>query len=484
MLMDNAGRKLMEQAVLLSAEKFYRAFNANPLPCSISTLKEGRYVDVNESFMDYYGYTRDEVIGKTRLELNIYADPTQHEEIKQLFARHNVIRNFEYKCRTRSGQILTALLSLDRFDVGEEQCVLGSIIDITKRKQMEEDLRLSEERFFKAFHYNPTPMAIVRFSDDKHIDINKDFEDILGFSRQEVIGRTVYDINLYVDFENFKTFKKQLLEQGYVRNQNVLFRTKFGEIRNILKSGVIVELNGEQCRLLVLNDITDFIKMQEEIARLNRMNLIGEMAAGISHEVRNPLTSIRGFLQLLAKKELYASDRSYFELMIEELDRANSIITEFLSLARNKVVHKKMQNLNKIIEVMRPLIEADAIKTDKNLVMELGEIPDILLDEKEMRQLILNLVHNGLEAMTTPKGRLTVQTFCEGKEVVLAVRDEGTGIDPAVLGKIGTPFFTTKDNGTGLGLATCNSIADRHNARIDIDTGETGTTFYVRFNGQ
>lgn len=224
--------------------------------------------------------------------------------------------------------------------------------------------------------------------------------------------------------------------------------------------------------------------MQEEIARLNRMNLIGEMAAGISHEVRNPLTSIRGFLQLLAKKELYASDRSYFELMIEELDRANSIITEFLSLARNKVVHKKMQNLNKIIEVMRPLIEADAIKTDKNLVMELGEIPDILLDEKEMRQLILNLVHNGLEAMTTPKGRLTVQTFCEGKEVVLAVRDEGTGIDPAVLGKIGTPFFTTKDNGTGLGLATCNSIADRHNARIDIDTGETGTTFYVRFNGQ
>jgi PAS domain-containing protein len=94
--MDNAGRKLMEQAVLLSAEKFYRAFNANPLPCSISTLKEGRYVDVNESFMDYYGYTRDEVIGKTRLELNIYADPTQHEEIKQLFARHNVIRNFNW----------------------------------------------------------------------------------------------------------------------------------------------------------------------------------------------------------------------------------------------------------------------------------------------------------------------------------------------------------------------------------------------------
>ena len=130
--MDIGGRKLMEQALLLTAEKFYKAFNANPLPCSISTLKEGRYVDVNDSFLNYTGYTRDEIIGKTRLELNIYAEPEQHEEIKQLFAKHNVVRNFEYKYRTKSGQIRIGLLSLDRFDVGDEQCVLGALVDITK----------------------------------------------------------------------------------------------------------------------------------------------------------------------------------------------------------------------------------------------------------------------------------------------------------------------------------------------------------------
>lgn len=91
-----------------------------------------------------------------------------------------------------------------------------------------------------------------------------------------------------------------------------------------------------------------------------------------------------------------------------------------------------------------------------------------------------NLVRNGLEAMP-PGGNLNIRTFMDGKEVVLVVEDQGTGIDPVVLEKIGTPFFTTKDNGTGLGLAVCYSIANRHNANINVVTGPTGTTFFVRF---
>lgn len=241
-----------------------------------------------------------------------------------------------------------------------------------------------------------------------------------------------------------------------------------------------VDIDGSLLMLALGIDITEQKRLDVEIARLDRLNLVGEMAAGIGHEIRNPMTAVRGFLQMLGEKDDCARYKDYFELMIDELDRANSIITEFLSLAKNKAVELKSKDLNNIVHAILPLISADAIVTDKYIEVVLDEVPNLLLDEKEIRQLILNLVRNGLEAMS-PGGTLTLKTFSESDEVVLAVVDQGRGIEPAVLEKIGTPFYTTKENGTGLGLAVCYSIAARHKASITVDTGPTGTTFYVRF---
>lgn len=219
------------------------------------------------------------------------------------------------------------------------------------------------------------------------------------------------------------------------------------------------------------------------MARLDKLSLVGEMAAGIGHEVRNPMTTVRGYLQLLGNKEEFSKFNSQFELMIDELDRANSIITEFLSLAKNRVVEYKVQSLNEIVKNIYPLIQADGLITDKYIHMELEEVLEIPLDNKEINQLIFNLVLNGAQAMSSG-GTLEIRTFMDNEEIVLSVHDEGKGIAPEVLEKIGTPFFTTKDNGTGLGLAVCYSIVARHNAKIDIETGSTGTTFFVRFKKQ
>jgi signal transduction histidine kinase len=166
--------------------------------------------------------------------------------------------------------------------------------------------------------------------------------------------------------------------------------------------------------------------------------------------------------------------------MIDELDRANSIITEYLSMAKNKAIVLEIKSLSSILETIEPLISSDATKSGKKVVFVLKEMPALLLDEKEIRQLILNLVRNGLEAMH-PGGTLTIKTYTEGTEAVLAVQDQGSGIKPEVLEKIGTPFFTTKDTGTGLGLAVCYSIAARHNASLKVETGPGGTTFHARF---
>lgn len=220
--------------------------------------------------------------------------------------------------------------------------------------------------------------------------------------------------------------------------------------------------------------------MDLEIARLDRLNTVGELASVISHEVRNPLTTVKGFLQILQGKEDCTKYLSFFEIMIDELDQANSIITEFLSMGQRIVSPMEKGNINTIIETLFPLIHADALGQDKIVRISLSDVPDLVLSNKEIRQMILNLCRNGLEAMSKG-GELIIQTYVEKDRIVLAVTDQGNGIKPEILEKLGTPFLTTKQNGTGLGVGICYKIAEKHNAKVEVDTGPSGTTFYVRF---
>ncbi|MHB8072802.1 ATP-binding protein [Desulfosporosinus fructosivorans] len=221
-------------------------------------------------------------------------------------------------------------------------------------------------------------------------------------------------------------------------------------------------------------------RIEHEVAKLERLNIIGQLAAGLGHEVRNPMTTIRGFLQMLQNKTDLLTYKSYFDLMIEELDRTNSIITGFLSLAKNKPTELKRQSLNKLLDNLFPLLLADAYNQGKKCVFEPGDLADLDIDTNEITQLVLNLARNGLEAMPL-NGCLTINTYMDGECIVLRVSDEGTGIDAENLLKLGTPFFTTKESGTGLGLPMCFSIADRHNAAIEVKSDPDGTTFLVRF---
>ncbi|MDR3591781.1 MAG: ATP-binding protein [Negativicutes bacterium] len=220
-------------------------------------------------------------------------------------------------------------------------------------------------------------------------------------------------------------------------------------------------------------------KMDSALSRFDRLNLIGEIAASIGHEVRNPMTTVRGYLQLYQKK--YQQHEEQFDLMINEIDRANAIITEFLSLAKNKRVDLKLGNLNTTITNLFPLLQADAFRTGHYLNLETSDVPDVLFDDNEIRQLLLNLFRNALEA-TPERCTITIATKVDYQCVHLSVRDTGPGLPDLVLQNIGKPFVTTKETGTGLGLPVCYSIAKRHNAEIDVETGAGGTTFMVKFN--
>jgi len=484
--MDVTEHKQAEKELRESEERL-RRITDNMLDVIRVTNAEGIIQYVSPSHKNVVGYEPEEILGMSTFE---FVHP--HDKDRVMIAFQTAMDTsspgkIEYRYRHANGQYLwvetTGNLLFD--DGGPITGAVFCTRDITERKRAEETLRLSEIRFSKAFNASPNIMAILTvtdmYTDGCFVNVNESFTSITGYCREEIIGRTTSELNIWADPGDLVKIREMILKQEEIRNLEINFRTRSGEVRVGLISAEKIYFSDEPCILVNVNDITQHKHFEKEMARLDQLNLVGQMAAGIGHEIRNPMTAIRGFLQMLRVKKEYVKDKEYFDLMIEELDRTNSIITEFLSITRNKPVDLKWQNLNSIVKTLSPLITADAMNSNNNVIVEIGDIPDLLLNEKEIRQLILNLVRNGLEAMEFG-GNLTIRTFTDSEEVVLSVQDQGKGIDPDLLDKIGTPFFTTKENGTGMGLAVCYGITSRHSATIDIETSNTGATFFVRFS--
>lgn len=325
-----------------------------------------------------------------------------------------------------------------------------------------------------------SPDIMILFDPEtrKYFEVNQAFLKCFGYTREEVIGRTSEE--LFYTPEMSDLLCNEVITGRSITNVPLTFRTKDHNELQLVVSVEKVSIGGKEYLISSSKDLTQQRRIEKELARLDRLDLVGQMAASISHEVRNPMTVVKGFLQLMDEKEIDSTKKTYYQIMIEEIDRANNIISEFLSLARDKAVDAELHNLNNIIDTVYPLILAQTLKEEKQLIFERGNILETKVDDKEIRQLILNLVRNSLEAMSSG-GIVWIRTYMENKNIILSIQDQGPGIDKAILDKIGTPFITTKETGTGLGLAVCYNIADRNNAYIEVDTNSSGTTFKVKF---
>lgn len=370
---------------------------------------------------------------------------------------------------------------------------IATFEEITAQKQLEE-FQLSHDRFLEKemkriedqlSRSNQFITNILDSMEDSFFAVddqwrytytNREHETAHGLKREEILGKCIWDVHPYeVGSKFYEEYHIAMADQvprhfeccGLTVHKNDCLEVHVYPS----KSGLLV----------YYRNITEKKVYEHELARLDRLNLIAQMSAGISHEIRNPLTTVRGFLQILMEKPEYAAEMDIFNLMITEMDRANGIISEYLSLAKDKTLHLQEMDLNSLIDKLAPLIIANAMTEDKYVEVIKGDIPQLLLDENEIRQLVLNLVRNGLEAMAAGKS-LTISTRMEGDQPVLEIRDQGPGIAPEVLEKMGTPFYTTKERGTGLGLAICYTIASRHNAKIEIKSSRQGTSFIIRFN--
>ncbi|GAB6180488.1 sensor histidine kinase [Desulfotomaculum defluvii] len=444
--------------------------------------QNGLYEGCNKAYEEWTGKTRDQIIGKTVYDVfeRQVAD-SYYKMDKSLYYKQG-IQVFEATFPHHDGSLRHFIThkAIYQDESTGWKGIVGVILDISQRKKAETRLRYMEEKFAKCFHANPNPMGISKLGDGLILDVNKSYLKLTGYKRKELINKTTLEMNIWASSEDRARFMKTIKEKKRIENEEILFRNKVGEVITILFSAELITISEEICVLFTVTDITERKQLESEMRRLERLGLIGSMAAGIAHEIRNPMTTVRGFLQLNMNRNTLERDKEINKLMISELDRANKIITDFLALSKSSKEPKQLKSLNKVINDIYPLIRADALNSHMDICLDLGDVCEIWINEAEIRQLILNLVRNGLEAMTPP-GQVKIRTLMKNTQVVLMVEDQGRGIDKELVHMLGAPFFTTKAEGTGLGLATCYSIANQHNATIEITSCSEGTKFFVHF---
>lgn len=398
-----------------------------------------------------------------------------------LFALHVVFSNLHTALDTMATQIKNQDDNREHFhEFPELLSIFETIIELRESLKQE---YLEKENINQQLHINKQiTMELLDGLEDAFYSLDKEYKityintvalALSGKERHHAVGKKIWKVfetytpEIFQELENAYKIRQPLSRQFYMESIDRWYENRFYPFAN---GGMAV-----CCR-----DITESKKIEWDLTRLDRLSLVGKMAAGISHEIRNPLTTVKGYLQWFCKKESFKNYDSQFKLMIEELDRATHIISEFLNVAKEKRITIEEHNLNDIIQSILPLLESDALLSDKSIVTDLQTIPNLLLDQREIRQLIINLVRNALEA--SERGQcITIRTKIAGVQVYLEVSDEGKGIPVEILHKLGTPFITTKDHGTGLGLAICYAIIDRHNGTIDVKLKERGTTFRASF---
>jgi PAS domain S-box-containing protein len=366
---------------------------------------------------------------------------------------------------------------------GAVRAVLCTVRDVTERKCFEKQEWDSFSRLNLLIDISPTAICLI---DNNGIFINGNqiFIDIFfpGLTKNDLIGKNSDFFKKKTGLDWIETPCYQVLQGGEIRN---LYSRFLGRDLLINAAPIKNQEGSNVGAVAVFNDITKYESLRKEITRLDQLNLIGEMAAGVAHEIRNPLTVIKGFLQHIQTK-VNNDIESNIKTILEELKSIELLVSDFLSLARNKQTDFCKQSLNAIIKNIYPLLYTDAIKQGIDLTLDLEEeLPEILLDEKEIKQLLLNLARNSIDAMDVRgdvPGKLTIASKIERDIINLYVSDNGCGIPQGNYQQIFTPFFTTKPDGTGLGLSICASIVERHKGSIRVESKEgVGTRFIVTF---
>lgn len=297
---------------------------------------------------------------------------------------------------------------------------------------------------------------------------------LLGLKETEI---QEMDFKKIIDFKAAGIF--QTLDQCIsVLDREINYRRKSGEIIPLALSitPILGESNVCQGAVIIMRDLSEIKQLEEKVRRSEKLVAIGKLAAGVAHEIRNPLSSIRGFAQYLRHSlKDNPQEQEYAETMVSEVDRINTVVTDLLTFARPMEAELAPTDVTELIEHAIRLVHADARSRNVNVEMKISDLSKIPLDANQMTQAILNLLLNAMQAVNSG-GRIEVGAELDPSisRLKIWIEDDGAGISASQKGKIFDPFFTTREKGTGLGLAIVHKIVENHSGEINLESPPFG----------
>ena len=366
-----------------------------------------------------------------------------------------------------------------------------------ERAAVQIKLKASEEQFSKAFKTSPVAQAILTRGSCIFMDVNDRFVALAGVDRQKLIGSVLFSIPLWSVPETRARIEQLLVDGQPLSNWECRISDGSDKTRHALLSAESFQLGREACVLLMTEDISERVNLESQLRQSQKMDAIGQLAAGVAHDFNNLLTVIQGYTQLLLVMQ--SGDgvgKEALEKIIAASQRAAGLTSQLLTFSRKQVAQPKAVDMNKIVHNVTGLLRPVLGENIRLSIRPTTELPAVMADAGMLEQVLVNLAVNARDAM--PKGgELIISTFsCDidetyiqcrpqasaGRFVCLQVSDSGTGMDTQTMERIFEPFFTTKGvgKGTGLGLATVYGIVKQHHGWVEVASHlGVGTTFKV-----
>jgi len=495
---DITEQKHKEEALLESEERFRLTFQTSPDSININRLSDGLYLDVNDGFTAMTGYSKEEVIGKSSLELNIWHNPQDRQRLVESLQQAGYIPNLESKFRFKDGTVVTGLMSARVIMLKGEPHIVSITRNIEEWRRTQDALRESEQRYRTLFEESMDGVYSV-LRDGTITDANASFYKLFGYTREEIIGKDIHE--LYFDPADREKFLEEIENKGSVKDYEVQFRKRDGtEVDCLLTSSVYFGQEGSITGYRgILRDLTLRKGLRRQLLQAQKMEAIGTLAGGIAHDFNNILQVVVGFSEIILMSK-GKGDPGYEDLekVLSAGKKGADLVQRLLTFSRKTEINPKPLNLNHQIQRVESILERTIPKIIR-IDMRLADgLSAITADPTQIEQILMNLAVNARDAMPEG-GTLILETsnvtlddgYCNthlgskpGEYALLTVSDTGEGMDKITLQHIFEPFFSTKaaGKGTGLGLAMVYGIVKQHEGYITCYSEPgVGTTFKLYF---
>ena len=360
--------------------------------------------------------------------------------------------------------------------------IFGIVQDITESTRTEKQLKDSKQQYLSLIQYNPDAICAINLN-GLFINANPAFEKLIGYSESEMFNLEAAELLFEEEMGKLEAMRKLSYDQLFSEQFEIRLRRRDGQAVYADVSFVPIMRDNQLSGIyLILKDRTEQRQTEEMLRRSERLSAVGQLAAAVAHEIRNPLTALKGFIKLLQNTPPGQVSTRYFQIINDELERIELFTGELLFLSKPQAERYLTLHLPVLLEEVVVLLNTQAIMGNVEILSEWsGDDFYVLGEPNQIKQVFVNLLKNAIEAMPSG-GRVRVKLASDGQSVSVTIIDQGVGIPAEKIARLGEPFYTTKDRGTGLGLMITYKIIEAHRGKITISSRiGKGTTVAVSF---